>query len=59
MFPGVIDGLVDPGTGEINYANIFRTLRETGYSGFVGMEHGTTSTPEHAMEMTRRMVDAT
>ena len=45
--------------GEINYVNIFRTLRETGYSGFVDMEHGTTSTPEHAIETAGRMVDAT
>ena len=55
---GDVPGRMEPGTGEINYANIFQTLREAGYSGFVGMEHGTTTTPQHAMETARRLADA-
>jgi hydroxypyruvate isomerase len=33
-------GRKEPGTGEINYRNIFRHLHQKGYTGIVGMEHG-------------------
>ncbi|MBB6429136.1 hydroxypyruvate isomerase family protein [Algisphaera agarilytica] len=33
-------GRNEPGTGEINYANIFAELDRRGYSGVLGMEHG-------------------
>ena len=33
-------GRAEPGTGEINYANVFRHIHEKGYDGIVGMEHG-------------------
>jgi hydroxypyruvate isomerase len=33
-------GRKEPGTGEINYRNVFRHLRDKGYQGIVGMEHG-------------------
>ncbi len=33
-------GRNEPGTGEINYAHVFRHLKERGYEGIVGMEHG-------------------
>ncbi|MDW7656891.1 MAG: TIM barrel protein [Bacillota bacterium] len=33
-----VPGRKEPGTGEINYANVFRTLRDQGYTGFVGLE---------------------
>lgn len=33
-------GRKEPGTGEINYANIFRFLKRRGYTGIIGMEHG-------------------
>ena len=52
---GDVPGRKEPGTGEVNYANIFRTLREAGYTGYVDMEHGTTSTPEHAIETVRKL----
>ncbi|KAF0184149.1 MAG: hydroxypyruvate isomerase [Nitrospirae bacterium] len=32
-------GRHEPGTGEINYANIFRALNESGYSGWIGCEY--------------------
>ena len=34
-------GRNEPGTGEINYTNIFKHLYNKGYDGIVGMEHGT------------------
>ncbi len=33
-------GRKEPGTGEINYRNVFRFIHERGYQGVVGMEHG-------------------
>ena len=33
-------GRKEPGTGEVNYANIFEHLRKKKYDGILGMEHG-------------------
>ncbi|RAJ31089.1 hydroxypyruvate isomerase family protein [Pedobacter cryoconitis] len=33
-------GRNEPGTGEINYKNLFKHLHEKGYKGVMGMEHG-------------------
>ncbi|WP_209331034.1 hydroxypyruvate isomerase family protein [Lunatimonas salinarum] len=33
-------GRKEPGTGEINYLNVFKHLHEKGFKGIVGMEHG-------------------
>lgn len=33
-------GRKEPGTGEINYRNVFKRLHELGYDGVIGMEHG-------------------
>ncbi|WP_010544194.1 hydroxypyruvate isomerase family protein [Sphingomonas elodea] len=33
-------GRKEPGTGEVNYANIVRWLRAKSYAGVIGMEHG-------------------
>jgi hydroxypyruvate isomerase len=33
-------GRKEPGTGEINYRNLFRHLHQKGFTGVVGMEHG-------------------
>jgi hydroxypyruvate isomerase len=33
-------GRKEPGTGEINYRNVFKHLHAKGYQGVVGMEHG-------------------
>jgi hydroxypyruvate isomerase len=52
---GDVPGRKEPGTGETNYENIFKLLREEGFADFVGMEHGTSSTPEHAMQVVRKL----
>jgi hydroxypyruvate isomerase len=52
---GDVPGRREPGTGETNYENIFRVLREEGFADFVGMEHGTSATPEHAMAVVRKV----
>ena len=33
-------GRREPTTGEINYKNVFKWLKQKGYTGIVGMEHG-------------------
>ena len=33
-------GRNEPGTGELNYKNIFKAVYEKGYRGILGMEHG-------------------
>ena len=33
-------GRREPGTGEINYTNVFKHMNDRGYKGIVGMEHG-------------------
>lgn len=33
-------GRKEPGTGELNYKNIFKAIAETGYNGFVALECG-------------------
>ncbi len=33
-------GRNEPGTGEINYRNVFRHIHAKGFTGIVGMEHG-------------------
>jgi hydroxypyruvate isomerase len=52
---GDVPGRKEPGTGEVNYANIFRVLRGSGYKGYVDMEHGTTSTPQYAVNVVRKL----
>ena len=34
-----VPGRHAPGTGEINFANVFRAIHETGYKGYAGMEY--------------------
>src|SRR4051794_14476728 len=52
---GESPGRKEPGTGETDYAHIFRVLRASGYTGYVDTEHGTTSTPEYAINLVRQM----
>jgi hydroxypyruvate isomerase len=52
---GEVPGRKEPGTGEIDYAYIFRVLREANYKGYVDTEMGTTTTPEAVMQLTRKM----
>lgn len=47
-----VPGRHEPGTGEINYANVFRAIASTGYQGFVGLEFK----PSRAADETLREV---
>ncbi len=52
---GAVPGRKEPGTGDLNDVYLFRLLRRLGYSGVIGMEHGTTKTPQYAWDVVRRM----
>jgi hydroxypyruvate isomerase len=48
-------GRNEPGTGEINYRNVFRHIHRKGVTGIVGMEHGNST---KGMEGERAVIDA-
>jgi len=52
---GEVPGRKEPGTGELDFAYIFRVLRELNWKGYVDTEMGTSTTPEAAMQLTRKM----
>ena len=52
---GEVPGRHEPGTGEIDYAYMLRVVRELKYSGYLDTEMGTTTTPEAAMQLARKM----
>jgi hydroxypyruvate isomerase len=52
---GDVPGRLEPGTGEINYPFIFAELRRLNYTGYLDTEMGSSSTPEHAMNVAREM----
>jgi hydroxypyruvate isomerase len=47
---GDVPGRKEPGTGEINYGNVFRAIAETGYKGYVVFECGRTEPVETVTE---------
>lgn len=46
-------GRQEPGTGEINYANVFKVLQEKDYKGYIGFE---LSPSKDSMEVARELV---
>ena len=54
-----VPGRHEPGTGEINYANIFRKLRDLNYRGNVAMEFIPTGDTVAALRAARELVLAT
>jgi hydroxypyruvate isomerase len=48
-------GRNEPGTGEINYRNVFRHIHSKGFTGVVGMEHGNS---KRGREGERAVIDA-
>jgi hydroxypyruvate isomerase len=53
-----VPGRHEPGTGEINYANIFRKLRELNYRHYAAMEFIPTRDPVQSLRAAREMVAA-
>src|SRR5690606_12211789 len=48
-------GRNEPGTGEINFRNVFRHIHSKGFTGIVGMEHGNS---QKGREGERAVIDA-
>ena len=46
-------GRHEPGTGEINYAHVFRTIHDVGYTGVIGLEMSAKSDPLVALKAVR------
>ena len=44
-----VPGRHEPGTGELDYANVFDALDDAGYEGYVGCEFSPTGDPDEAM----------
>lgn len=44
-----VPGRYEPGTGEINYANVFGAIAESDYSGYVGLEFRVSASSEDAI----------
>lgn len=54
---GDVPDRLEPGTGEIHHPFLFAELRRLGYDGYVDTEMGTSTTPEEAMQLTRRLTE--
>jgi hydroxypyruvate isomerase len=52
---GDVPGRHEPGTGEINYTNVFHAIRETGFRDFVAMEYGPSKDPMITLAEVRAM----
>jgi hydroxypyruvate isomerase len=53
-----VPGRHEPGTGEINYGNVFRAIVKAGYTGFVGLEMWPTIDHATAVKQTMALFDA-
>ncbi len=50
-----VPGRHEPGTGEINYRNVFKSISEAGYEGFVGLEFWPEGPDDDALKMLLEM----
>ncbi len=53
-----VPGRHEPGTGEINYGNVFRAIVKAGYTGFIGLEMWPTSDHATAVRQTLALFNA-
>ena len=51
-------GRHEPGTGEINYKNVFAAIASTGYSGFLGLEFTPLADDVQALEAVKKILEA-
>jgi hydroxypyruvate isomerase len=51
-----VPGRHEPGTGEINYANVFRAIAASGYQGFVGLEFKPSRAAEETLKDVLKLV---
>ena len=50
-----VPGRHEPGTGELNYANIMKAIRKTGYPDYIGMEYSPTGASMDAVKSTLKL----
>jgi hydroxypyruvate isomerase len=50
-----VPGRHEPGTGEINYTNVFATLAAQPYDGFIGLEFAPTGDPAAALAQVKKL----
>ena len=53
-----VPGRAEPGTGELNYDNIFKMLKALGYNGFVGFELFPKHSSAQALEAIKKLTHA-
>lgn len=53
-----VPGRHEPGSGEINYANVFRSIAASGYQGFVGLEFKPSRTADEALREVLKIAGA-
>ena len=51
---GDVPGRMEPGTGEINYANVLKALDEAGYKGYCGFEFRPSDNSDAALRRARK-----
>jgi len=51
-----VPGRHEPGTGEINYINIFRSIEKTGYNGYVGLEFKPLMSSKEALKRVMNLI---
>jgi hydroxypyruvate isomerase len=52
---GDVPGRHEPGTGEINYGNVFKAIQGTGFRNFVAMEYNPSKDPMETLGYVRRL----
>ena len=52
-----VPGRHEPGTGEINYANVLRAIDESGYGGYIGLEFVPQAGTDASLAAVQRLVD--
>jgi hydroxypyruvate isomerase len=52
-----VPGRHQPGTGEINYANVLRQVSQAGYSGYLGLEFQPSGDSFHSLQAITEIVD--
>jgi hydroxypyruvate isomerase len=55
---GDVPGRHEPGTGEINYGNIFKAIHQLGFKDFVGMEYVPSKDPMTTLAEVRSLYEA-
>jgi hydroxypyruvate isomerase len=55
---GDVPGRHEPGTGEIDYGNVFKAIQQARYTGFVAMEYNPSKDPMDTLRKIRALYDA-